>query len=119
MSFMQSWSISPQKVFLSNKEILLSIPETQRRIDVKDQNFSVKLCKKKTLWVYWEVIDNALTFKIKFDERALTKREIRPVISLIYDPLGFIPPVILEGTILENFCKQNVQWDAQFFNDVQ
>ena len=61
------------KFVLNNKELLLSIPETQRRIDVKDQDFSGQLCNKETLRIVRLIVDNAFTFKIKFDERVLTK----------------------------------------------
>ena len=42
-------------------------------------------------------MEDAFTFKIKLDERPLTKRVMLPVISSIYDPLGFAAPFVLEG----------------------
>ena len=68
--------------FISNsKELLLSIPERRRRIGVKDQDLSGQLPNKKALRICWEIWDDAFTFKIKLDERPLTKRVMLSVIS--------------------------------------
>ena len=71
--------------FISNsKKLLLSIPGSQRKIGVKDQDLSGQLLNEKALGICWEIGEDAFTFKIKLDERALTKRVMVPVISSIY-----------------------------------
>ena len=92
------------------------IPESQRRIGVKDQDPSGQLPIEKALGICWEIGQDPFTFKIKLDERPLTKR----VISSIYDHLGFVAPFVLEGRrIHQSLCEQNVQWDVKVCNDVQ
>ena len=107
--------------FISNsKKLLLSIPERQRRIGVKDQDLPDQLPNEKALRVCWEIKEDALTFKIKLDEKPVTKRVMLSVISSIYDSLGFAAPFALEGRrILQSLCEQNVRWDVKVCNDVQ
>ena len=51
--------------FISNKkEFLLSIPESQRRIGVKDQDLSGQLSNEKAVGICWEIGDDKFTFKI-------------------------------------------------------
>ena len=81
---MQSRWISPLQVHSNSKKLLLSIPGSQRKIGVKDQDLSGQLLNEKALGICWEIGEDAFTFKIKLDERALTKRVMVPVISSIY-----------------------------------
>ena len=108
------------KVISNNTKLLLSIPESQRKIGVKDQDIPDQLPSEKALKICWGIWENAFIFKIKLDERSLTKIVMLPVTSLIYDPLGFASPFVLEGRrILQNLSEQNVQWDVTVCNDVQ
>ena len=105
---------------LLSKKLLLSIPDSQRRIGAKDQDLSGQLPNEKALGIFWEIGEDAFIFKIKLDERVLTKRVMLSVISSIYDPLGFAAPFVLEGRkILQSLCEQNVKWDVKVCNDVQ
>ena len=97
----------------------MSISESRRRIGVKNQDLPGQLPNEKPLGICWEVGDDAFTFKIKLDERPLTKRVMLSVISSIYDPLGFAVLFVLEGRILQSLCEQNVKWDVKVCNNVQ
>ena len=45
-------------------------------------------------------------------ERPLTRRGILSVISLIYDPLGILSPIVLSAKIiLQELCRQHLSWD--------
>ena len=93
--------------FISNsKKLLLSIPESQRKIDVKDQDLSGQLPNEKALGICWVTDNDAFTFKIKLDERPLTERVMLSVISSIYNPLRFAAPFVLEERILQSLCEQ-------------
>ena len=107
--------------FISNsKKLLLSIPESQRKIDVKDQDLSGQLPNEKALGICWVTDNDAFTFKIKLDERPLTERVMLSVISSIYNSLCFAAPFVLEeGRILQSLCEQNVHWNVKVCNDVQ
>ena len=107
--------------FISNStELLLSIPKSQRKIGVKDQDLSGQLPNKKALGICWVISNDAFNFKIKLDERPLTERMMLLVISSIYNLLWFVAPFVKEERrILQSICEQNVQWDVKVFSDVQ
>ncbi len=49
----------------------------------------------------------------KLPSRPLTRRGILSVISSIYDPLGFLSPVILRAKIiLQDLCRERIGWDS-------
>ena len=57
----------------NNKELPLSIRETQRKISVKYQDLSGQPPNEKALEICLETGDDAFTFKIKLNKKRLTK----------------------------------------------
>ena len=44
-----------------------------------------------------------------------TRRGILSTISSIYDPIGFVAPLSLQGKqVLQELCREGVEWDEQF-----
>ena len=92
--------------FISNNKELLSVPENQRRMGVKDQDLSGDLPNGKALGICWNLREDIFSFKSKLEARTLSKRVMLSMISSIYDPLGFVAPFLLEGRrILQGLCK--------------
>ena len=51
-------------------------------------------------------------FRIVIQDRPLTRRGILSTVCSVYDPLGFVAPVILMGNqILQDLCRNNADWD--------
>ena len=45
-------------------------------------------------------------------DNPLTKRGILATVSSIFDPIGFVAPVLLEGKkILQESCRSGLSWD--------
>ena len=96
----------------SNRELLISILENQRRNGVKNADLIDDLPAEKVLVIQWNIPDDSFTFKIQVSRRPLMKRIMLSVISSIYDPLGLASPFFLEGRqLLQSLCNQHVQWD--------
>ena len=50
--------------------------------------------------------------RITLQDTPLTRRGILCIISSIYDPLGFVAPVLLVGKqLLQELCRDKVDWD--------
>ena len=50
--------------------------------------------------------------RITLHDTPLTRRGILSTISSIYDPLGFVAPVLLMGKqLLQELCRDRVDWD--------
>ena len=103
-----------------NKELLLSVPEHQRRTGVKDQDLSADLPNEKALGICWNLREDIFSFRLQLETGTLTKRLMLSMISSIYDLLGFAAPFILEGrNILQGLCNQNIQWDSEVSSSVK
>ena len=99
--------------FVGNTErIINSIPDDHRAEKVKNLALGQdKLPIERALGVIWCVESDTLNFKIELKDKPCTHRDILLTISSIYDPLGFIAPVVLVGKkILQDICHSN-SWD--------
>jgi hypothetical protein len=55
-----------------------------------------------------------LVFQINIKSKPMTKRGIVSIVSSVYDPLGIVSPFVLTGrSILQNICKQGIEWDEE------
>ena len=94
------------------RELLIFIPEDQRRNGVKNADLIGDLPAEKALGIQWNIPDDSFTFNIQVNRRPLTKRKMLSIISSIYDPLGLASPFVLEGRQLpQTLCNQHVQWN--------
>ena len=84
------------KFISNNRELLISIPEDQRRNGVKNADLIGDLPTEKALGVQWNIPDDFFTFNIQVNRRPLMKRKMLSIISSIYDLLGLVIPFVLE-----------------------
>ena len=100
------------KFISNNRELLISIPEDQRRNGVKNANVIGNLPDEKALGIQRNIPDYSFTFKIQVNRRPLTKRKMQSIISSIYDPSGLASPFMLEvSQLLQSLCNQLLLWD--------
>ena len=89
-----------------------SIPEKHRAENVKNLALGRdQLPIERALGVIWCIESDTFNFRIELKDKPCTHRGILLTISSIYDPLGFITPVVLIGKkILQDICHSN-SWD--------
>lgn len=69
---------------------------------------------ERVLGLQWNTKTDTFEFQVNIKERPLTRRGILSVVSSIYDPLGFISPVILPAKLLlQDLCQMKLGWDDQ------
>ncbi|KAI2661009.1 UvrABC system protein B [Labeo rohita] len=97
----------------NSRALLTSIPESERVKDVRDLDLSKDaLPVERALGVLWCVNSDMFKFKVSLKEQPVTRRGILSIASSIYDPLGFLAPVILPAKILmQQLCKEKLTWD--------
>ena len=87
-----------------NRELLISIPEDQRRNGVKNADLIGDLPAEKALGIQWNIPDDSFTFNIQVNKRPLTKNKMLSIIITIYDPLGLESPFVLEGNCFKAYA---------------
>ncbi|CAL9682043.1 unnamed protein product [Knipowitschia caucasica] len=97
----------------NSRTVLAAIPPEERAKEVKDLDLdSDALPVERVLGVQWCVQSDAFKFKITLKNRPLTRRGILSIVSSVYDPLGFLAPVVLTAKkILQNLCRNRLGWD--------
>ena len=100
--------------FVSNdKDVIQYLEPEDRAKDLKDINLALdKLPVERTLGILWCIESDTLQFRIILNDCPLTRRGILSTVCSMYDPLGYISPVILVGKqILQEMCADNLDWD--------
>ena len=101
--------------FLSNSKTLLQqIPADERAGSFANINLlSDTLPIERALGVQWCVESDSFRFRITLSDRPLTRRGVLATVNSVYDPLGFIAPVVLAGKqILQQLCTDQLDWDS-------
>ena len=108
--------------FTSNeKDVIQEIPVPDRAEDVKNLDFDREpLPIERALGVQWCIESDTFKFVVSLKDRPCTRRGILSTVSSIFDPLGFVAPVLLEGkAILQELCRQNLDWDDPVPEEIQ
>lgn len=100
--------------FLSNsKEVIKGIQQSDRADGVKEVDLDLdSLPLERTLGVHWCVESDCFQFSIVLQDKPCTRRGILSTVSSVFDPLGFVAPLMLQGkSILQELCRQDLEWD--------
>ncbi|KAJ8364798.1 hypothetical protein SKAU_G00136290 [Synaphobranchus kaupii] len=87
----------------------------ERAKEVKDLDLDKdKLPVERALGMRWDIQSDAFFFMITPNQQADSRRSILSVLNSVYDPLGFLAPVMLTGKgILQELCKLHCGWDEE------
>ena len=101
------------KWLCNRPEVLNSIPQVERAPSVLDLDLDKeKPPIQRTLGLHWDMKSDKFMFKVALKDRPNTRRGILSLTSSVYDPLGFVAPIILQAKkLLQDLCKQKLGWD--------
>ena len=67
---------------------------------------------KRILGVRWSTIGDCFKFDIQLRQKSFTRRGLLSILSSIFDPLGFVAPLLLSGKLLlQDLCRRKLGWD--------
>ena len=73
-----------------------------------------------SLGLGWELSPDVFTFKVSSDDKPLTRRGVLSTVNSIFDPLGFLSPVTLQGkVILRDMTAEKKGWDEPILDTQQ
>ena len=100
--------------FTSNgKEVISSVPLEDRAEEIKNIDLDQDVLPiERALGIQWCIENDCFNFRITLKDKPCTRRGMLSTVSSIFDPLGFVAPVLLEGKkMLQELCKENSGWD--------
>ena len=98
--------------WISNDPLVLkSIPENKRAASIVEMQGSGD-CYERVLGVQWSLEDDCFKFQVGLLNKPVTCRGMLSALSSLFDPLGFVAPVILTARlILQELCRRKYGWD--------
>ena len=102
------------KIAANNKKVMEAFPTTDHASDIKDLDLSSdSLPMQRSLGLNWNLQTDCFLFKVSDDIKPYTKRGVLSTVNGLYDPLGFVAPVTIQGkAILRELTMDNGDWDA-------
>lgn len=104
----------------NNQFVMDSLPTIEAQ-NVKCLNFKENQQIEKVLGVFWEYLEDVITFKISnwlmesdifSNKKSPTKRQMLRLVMSIYDPLGLIGHIIMYVKILmQEVWRAKIEWD--------
>ena len=108
--------------FVSNsKEVLETVKPEDRTPHLKSLDFTEDhLPIERTLGTQWCIESDSFQFRITLQDKPFTRRGILSTVSSIFDPFGFVAPLLLVGKrILQDLCRERADWDDPVPEDVK
>ncbi|CAC5372314.1 unnamed protein product [Mytilus coruscus] len=109
------------KIVSNNSEVVKSFETKDLAESITEIDFnSESTCLQRSLGLCWNVVKDIFTYQLSKEEKPFTKRGLLSVINGIFDPLGFIAPVILGGRLIMREAVQNssLDWDDQLSDNL-
>ena len=102
------------KIASNRREVMEAFPSQDHANDFKDLDLgSDALPMQRSLGLNWDLMSDTFTFKVANEEKPFTRRGILSTVNSIYDPLGFVAPVTIQGkAILRELTQDNGDWDS-------
>ena len=100
-----------RKWITNSEEVLRCIPES-KRATISQAHPLDETTNERLLGMLWKLKEDAFTFTADLPKKPLTRRGMLSALSSLFDPLGFVSSVVLEGRLLlQELCKRKADWD--------
>ena len=100
----------------NSRYVLASIPEEDRALkEIADVNLEKsELPLERPLGVQWKVASDTFGFNLSLKQQPYTRRGILSVANSVFDPLGFLAPMVLPAKrIMQELCRGSYGWDSE------
>ena len=99
----------------TSRSVLSMMPDEDKAKEVRELDLDQEhLPIERALGIKWNVETDTFFFKTSLKYQPLTKRGILSVTNSIYDPIGFLAPVILPAKkIIQDLCRIDCGWDEK------
>ena len=112
-TLMDKGSIRLHKVASNSQDVLQAFPTSDLEKNLKMVNLCAdELPLQQSLGLAWDLNTDCLTFSSAIQEKPFTRKGLLSMVNSLYDPLGIIAPITIQGRILiRQFCNDSDEWD--------
>ncbi|XP_071944669.1 uncharacterized protein [Antedon mediterranea] len=112
-ALMTSGGVRLHKISSNIQEVLNAFEREDIAKEIRDFNVEEGGAPiQRSLGLQWRLFEDVFTFHINPEEKPFTKRGVLATINSIYDPLGFIFPVLVRGRVLfRTIMHLKLDWD--------
>ena len=105
----------------NNEEVKLAIHPEDLASKPVDLDLEQKILPhERALGIKWNVAEDQFEFETVQVQKPITRRGVLSMVSTIFDPLGFLSPVILPAKqLLQDTCRMKLGWNEQFNSEFQ
>ena len=102
-------------------EVMQGFPEEDLAVDLSRLDFGLEnLPTRRSLGLEWDLQQDCFLFSRQLQDKPVTKRGILSTINSVFDPIGFLGPVIIEGRwILRDVVSSGLSWDEPVSAEMQ
>ncbi|XP_039863534.1 uncharacterized protein LOC120718871 [Simochromis diagramma] len=102
------------KLASNSKEVMKAFPSEDHATDLKDLDLTADtLPMQRSLGLYWDLDSDCFTYRVQDERKAFTQRGVLSTVNSLYDPLGFVSPVTIQGKLLlRELASQSSDWDT-------
>lgn len=101
------------KISSNNEEVMSAFKPEELAKGLKDLDLASDLLPvQRSLGMSWDLESDCFIFDMDIDTKPYTRRGILSTINSIYDPLGFLSPIVIKGKLLlRSVMFDQIQWD--------
>ena len=101
------------KIVSNNIHVMEAFPSDDLGKDLKSLDLhSDILPTQRSLGITWDLHSDKFIFSVSNDEKPTTRRGLLSTINSLFDPLGFVSPILISGKILlRDVIPPGTDWD--------
>ena len=109
------------KITSNTPEVMTKFPKEDLAADLNRINFEQEsLPTQRSLGLEWDLNQDRFMFSNQSQDKPVTKRGILSTINSVFDPIGFLAPVIIDGRlILRDVVSTGIDWDEPLPYDTE
>ena len=94
-------NIRLHKVVSNEVAVMEAFPAEDRAKGISDLDLRCSvLLTQRSLGVHWDIEKDCFIFRVSLPEKPFMRRGVLSIVNSVYDPLGLVSPVILEGKLI-------------------
>lgn len=107
-------SVMLHKIASNSSTVMDAFPSENRAKDLKDLDLSSNpLPLQCSLGLRWDLQTDSFSFCVSDEEKLFTKRGILSTVNSLYDPLGFVAPITIQGkALVRDISTEEYDWDT-------